>query len=1175
MVSAGAYILSVVLLAVLVLSLGFSAVCLRRRFLPDWEGGPAHLVEAIAGVALLIWIAELLGVVGLLYAGTVVAAAVLVAAAVALGPRVLSGGRGTGAVLGFSPGASAPVRDGEGGEKEDAASPRYPSPPPPAGGALAATSQWLPQLAAMGVVALVFAHWGLTTADALSRGIFNFDSLWYHMPFAVEMAQSHSVTGLHYTETVFTNWFYPQNSELLHAVGILIADRDTLSLFLNFGWLAMVFLAAWCIGRPYGRGPLTVIAAGILLECHTLVVREPGAAKNDVMAAALLLAAIAILVNANWGARLPRVARGGVPGGKRRPLFRPMGSLGRPHSPLAKNPAPRRAPHPVTGPAAEMLPLAAAGLATGMAVGTKSTALAMAAALTVAILFLAPAGRRWAAAGWWFAAGLAGGGYWYLRNLAITGNPLPQLEDLGPISLPHPEQLQTGRPDFSIAHYATDTTVWSDYFAPELHEAFGLLWPLVILAAIAGGITALLWGRTRVLRWIGGVALFGILAYFFTPLSAAGPEGAPEGFGINLRYAIPALLAGITLLPLAFGGLLARQSSSSGAGGGVGAPRSGAASRFSHGPLGERDEPQGEKPSARPGRPHPPYWGLLAVLLLILVITNRADVVVRDPDRLFAWAIALLFVLIPAALLFARRQGLSKLATTGGFAAVALLVAVLGYPAQRDYLGDRFANANPDTSIPGMRLDSAYRWARDVSDTRIGLVGTTAGFLQYGFYGADLSNRVRYLGVEGPHGAFRPIQTCAGFRAAVNAADLDYLVTSPFLNFIEPSEPVVSPEAGWLRGEPAVAPVDSDGPVTVWRVQGSLDPRGCGPLNRPLRAVPQQPGATPTIEDAGPILDRNAIVILGDSYSAGEGTDLYLPGTDTEGNPCHRSRSTYLAQAFDIPASRIVACSGAVAADVLAAQPARTEAAQVVQLGDIRRGEGVDAVVLTLGGNDVGFADVGASCLVPGRGGCARFIHAGPAFRSRAHPSDAFIDERLSALPSLLRRAYLAIDQAVNGAGPGPAAGSVPILVLAYPAATPAAPVECGRMHGLISPEEIGFLNELSQRLNGTIADTVAAIRAERRIPIFYVGDTETAFRPDHSICDAVSYVRRPTSFNGAGPRILRQGIRELLHPNPAGYAAMSRAILRWSRSQAAADALAFLESAPVAERRPSLTSSG
>ena len=95
---------------------------------------------------------------------------------------------------------------------------------------------------------------------------------------------------MHHIETVFVNWFYPQNSELLHAVGILMTGRDTLSLFINFGWLAVAFLAAYCVGRPYGRGIAAVLAAAILLGCHTLVVREPGAAKNDLMAAALLLA---------------------------------------------------------------------------------------------------------------------------------------------------------------------------------------------------------------------------------------------------------------------------------------------------------------------------------------------------------------------------------------------------------------------------------------------------------------------------------------------------------------------------------------------------------------------------------------------------------------------------------------------------------------------------------------------------------------------------------------------------------------------------------------------------------------------------------------------------------------------------------------------------------------------
>jgi hypothetical protein len=441
--------------------------------------------------------------------------------------------------------------------------------------------------------------------------------------------------------------------------------------------------------------------------------------------------------------------------------------------------------------AAAHWPVAAAGLATGLAVGTKSTAVAMAAALTVAVIVLAPAGRRWAAAGWWFVPALLGGGYWYLRNLIVAGNPLPQATSLGPISLPHPERLQEGRPDFSIVHYLTDTAVWRDYFGPGLDQAFGSLWPLVILGAVAGGVLALVWARDGIVRWAGGVALFGLLAYLFTPLSAAGAEGAPVGFGINIRYAIPALLLGLTLLPLARG-------------------------------------------LEREGR----QWILMGLLLVILVATNRADAVLRDPDRVFAVALALLLVVVPAGLLLARARGVGRGLVLGGLAALLLLIAAIGYPLQRDYLRDRFATGS---EIPGMELEHGYEWARDLDDARIGLAGTTAGFLQYGFHGTDLSNRVVYLGEEAPHGAFNAIPTCREFRAAVNEANLDYLVTAPFLNFLHPDNPIPSPEARWLRGESTKQPIRRSGPVTVWKLTGHLDPTTCGPANAPLHRVPDTP----------------------------------------------------------------------------------------------------------------------------------------------------------------------------------------------------------------------------------------------------------------------------------------------------------------------------------------------
>ena len=187
---------------------------------------------------------------------------------------------------------------------------------------------------------------------------------------------------------------------------------------------------------------------------------------------------------------------------------------------------------------------------------------------------------------------------------------------------------------------------------------------------------------------------------------------------------------------------------------------------------------------------------------------------------------------MPAGLLALHRRGTST-AALAGLAALAIAVVAIGYPVERDYLRDRFLNDGPrDERIPGMHLDSAYRWARDIEGARIGLAGTTAGFLQYGFFGTDLSNRVVYLGEKGPHGAFDAIPTCRGFRAAVNAADLDYLVTSPFLNFIDTEAPIASPEAGWLRGR-ARGPADraqragdrmeSRGPPRPRRLQGSRE----------------------------------------------------------------------------------------------------------------------------------------------------------------------------------------------------------------------------------------------------------------------------------------------------------------------------------------------------------------
>ena len=230
------------------------------------------------------------------------------------------------------------------------------------------------------------------------------------------------------------------------------------------------------------------------------------------------------------------------------------------------------------------------------------------------------------------------------------------------------------------------------------------------------------------------------------------------------------------------------------------------------------------------------------MLVVVFLVTNRPDEALHDGARVFALLFVILVVGIPALLLYARSRGTSALVVTAAVGALLVAVVAIGYPLQQHYLEGRYANTgSKEEQIPGMDLDKAYRWARDVDHARIGIVGTTAGFAGYGFYGTDLTNRVVYLGEEGPHGAFNAIPTCAVFRAAVDDADLDYLVTAPFLNFLHPGSPISSPEARWLRGEGAVHPVLREGEVTVWKVEGPLDPSACGARNAPLREIPNTP----------------------------------------------------------------------------------------------------------------------------------------------------------------------------------------------------------------------------------------------------------------------------------------------------------------------------------------------
>lgn len=685
----------------------FTAFRLRARLLPGYTGAPGRLVEVVAAVGLLVVGSELLGLVGLLK------------------PLPLLPLLGVCALVAWLWLMPEPV------------GPNDPVPPSPP------VSIWAQVLAAL-VAFVVFAQWATFTSYNLDHGITNFDSVWYHMPFAAEIARSASVTGFFHPETVFTNWFYPQNSELFHAISMVLTGRDFFSVFINLGWLGVALLAGWCVGRPFNRPHLTMVGVAILLATHTLVVREPGTGKNDIMAVALVLAAVAIMLN--------RSSTGNDPRGRVSPDWA----------------------------------MAAGGLAIGLAAGTKVTALAPAFLFTCAVIFSTVRGKRLRALVVFLVPAMAGGGWWYLRNLFAAGNPLPQVTSIGPIDLSGPVRLQVGRPDFSVAHYLTDTTVWREYFAPGLNQGFGEVWPVLLGLVLIGLFLVIYNGPGRLTRTHGAVALFAIVAYLVTPLGAAGPEGSPTAFAINLRFLIPALGLAVVIIPLS--------------------------ATFDRG------------------------WPrtLISTLLVLLFIgTSAGDPVLSAPGRAFGFALALLLVGLPA-IFWLNRERLSGRFYLPPLAIASILAlavfALFAWPLQKSYFENRYQDF--ESEIPTSGLEAPYRWADDITDSKIALAGTTAGFKQYGFFGPDLSNEVVYVGQDAPKGGFNAIGTCEEFARKVNEINPDYLVTSPYLNFNDYEMPIDSPETLWALNDRSlqvvVQPVlDSSRPVIVWRVDRPLDPERC------------------------------------------------------------------------------------------------------------------------------------------------------------------------------------------------------------------------------------------------------------------------------------------------------------------------------------------------------------
>jgi hypothetical protein len=582
------------------------------------------------------------------------------------------------------------------------------------------------------VSAVVVARWLVATVISFRSGMSEIDSLNYHGSFAVRFLQTGWVTGLDYNSG--NAIFYPANGELGHAIALLPFHQDLLLPLVNLGWLALALLAGWCAGRPFGVAAVTLAGTALVTSSPLLIANNGGTAGNDVATLALILSVVAILL------REPR-----------RPAE-----------------------------------LALAAAAAGLAMGTKLNVLAP---LVLLILVLVVVVRRERRTGSSLrraqmlallvpAVGLSS--LWYIRNLIVASNPLPMLRlGIGPVAFP-----QVGHPDpgqqmgVPLYRYGLHVEHWAELRAGVV---FGLGWagPLMLVLALAGLGAAVMLGSNLRQRVLAGFGVVLVLTYVANPLSAGGFRGDGGFFGVNLRYLVPALAAGIILLAVQPIFVRARSAIM-----GLCA-------------LGVVISIAGPESTSSVNRVVPPGMVALGAAVVVGLVIG-------------------LLVVHPVG----SATGRPRRRWWGAAAVLSVSVLGVGWPMQREAARTRYLQPTSSANLAdrsGYRSDmAAYRWARPRSHRRIAVDGSAV----YGLYGADLSNTVEVVLRRLGRGDTVAIDDCRSWRRALASGRYDDVVI--FSSDFGPPDSLA-----WTRTITGIRSVTRDDRSEVFRLPSRITPAGC------------------------------------------------------------------------------------------------------------------------------------------------------------------------------------------------------------------------------------------------------------------------------------------------------------------------------------------------------------
>lgn len=292
----------------------------------------------------------------------------------------------------------------------------------------------------------------------------------------------------------------------------------------------------------------------------------------------------------------------------------------------------------------------------------------------------------------------------------------------------------------------------------------------------------------------------------------------------------------------------------------------------------------------------------------------------------------------------------------------------------------------------------------------------------------------------------------------------------------------------------------------------------------------------------GQMRSLKSYVALGDSFASGEGASNYRPGTDTERNRCHQSTNSYPYLLGVRQASYAsVTCSGARMNNVQ--KSSSSQESQIYgEVTDSERSKALDehlpgylaqadfvdkdnpdAVTVSIGGNDVGFADIIKRCVNPFdsfTSNAAAGFTCYSSYEDRKELTD-LIDRQLPKLRELYGRLK---DNKLDGRR---------VYVIGYPQIVK--PGGTCDLNVRLNAEEATFAYNLTTYLNKVIRT------AAEQAGVVYV-DVSQAF-DGHRLCEP--YGNKP-AVNGISltrTPVSRWNMSESFHPTAYGHGLLEQVI--------------------------------